>query len=176
MGFRYSTPCLELFAVWSYQNTLSFSIQPECLTIDLCINGSNVNDYPPSDTLELSSDHLIEVWLIILLLYMVDDHPIFCHPSHYCFAHSLSFLQNKPLPLKYVKFQNVRRYAHFHDIYVFFFSHFCFLLSLFLMAFCFFFQSDYIYWGQPKWKWCLKNSQDCSLWNNVSFSFTCLLS
>lgn len=36
---------------------------------------SNVNDYPPSDTLELSSDHLIE---------------------------------NKPLPLKYVKFQNVR--------------------------------------------------------------------
>nr|ACF85255.1 unknown [Zea mays] len=36
---------------------------------------SNVNDYPPMDTLELSSDHLIE---------------------------------NKPLPLKYVKFQNVR--------------------------------------------------------------------
>ncbi|CAD6214964.1 unnamed protein product [Miscanthus lutarioriparius] len=36
---------------------------------------SNVNDYPPSDTLELSSNHLIE---------------------------------NKPLPLKYVKFQNVR--------------------------------------------------------------------
>uniref|UniRef100_A0A804M5H2 PITH domain-containing protein n=1 Tax=Zea mays TaxID=4577 RepID=A0A804M5H2_MAIZE len=36
---------------------------------------SNVNDYPPSDTLELSSDHLIE---------------------------------NKLLPLKYVKFQNVR--------------------------------------------------------------------
>ncbi|XP_066380553.1 PITH domain-containing protein At3g04780-like [Miscanthus floridulus] len=36
---------------------------------------SNVNDYPPSDTLELSSNHLIE---------------------------------NKPLSLKYVKFQNVR--------------------------------------------------------------------
>ncbi|CAD6207017.1 unnamed protein product [Miscanthus lutarioriparius] len=36
---------------------------------------SNVNDYPPSDTLELSSNHLID---------------------------------NKPLPLKYVKFQNVR--------------------------------------------------------------------
>ncbi|XP_020407319.2 thioredoxin-like protein 1 isoform X1 [Zea mays] len=45
---------------------------------------SNVNDYPPSDTLELSSDHLIEMGL------------------------GLSFLQNKLLPLKYVKFQNVR--------------------------------------------------------------------
>jgi hypothetical protein len=25
------------------------------------INGSNINDYPPMDTLELSSDNLIEV-------------------------------------------------------------------------------------------------------------------
>lgn len=36
---------------------------------------SNVSDYPPSDTLELSPNHLVE---------------------------------NKPVPLKYVKFQNVR--------------------------------------------------------------------
>jgi hypothetical protein len=30
------------------------------------INGSNVNDYPPMDTLKLSFDNLIEVRLIIL--------------------------------------------------------------------------------------------------------------
>eukprot|EP00267_Zea_mays_P020321 XP_008643568.1 uncharacterized protein LOC100280535 isoform X1 [Zea mays] len=63
---------------------------------------SNVNDYPPMDTLELSSDHLIE---------------------------------NKPLPLKYVKFQNVRRYIHF-TIYIYaFVSCHCFYLT----AFCYYF-------------------------------------
>jgi hypothetical protein len=41
------------------------------------INVSNGNDYLPMDIVELSSDHLIEVRLIILLLNMVDGHPVF---------------------------------------------------------------------------------------------------
>jgi hypothetical protein len=129
-------------AAWSY---LEFGLfKTHCLLYSAwphiyVINGSNVNDYPPMDTLELSSDHLIEVWLIILLLNMVDGHPVFWHPSHCCFAHpdglGLSFLQNKPLPLKYVKFQNVRRYIHF-TIYIYaFVSCHCFYLT----AFCYYF-------------------------------------
>lgn len=80
----------------------------------------------------------------------------------------LSFLQNKPLSLKYVKFQNVRRYVHFHYIYAFVPS-FLLLITVF-NGLLLLFQPDYIYWGQSKRKWCLENSQDCSLWNNVSFS------
>lgn len=50
----------------------------------------------------------------------------------------------------------------------------CASLPVFLWwPFFFSFQPDYIYWGQSKWKWCLKNSQDCAVWNNVSSIFLC---
>jgi hypothetical protein len=55
MGFRYT------FSrhVQTFQNTLSFSLKAD--HDFLCLNGSNVNDYPPSDSLDLSSNHLAEV-------------------------------------------------------------------------------------------------------------------
>lgn len=48
------------------------------------LNGSNVNDYPPSDTLDLSADHLVEVCslpeFITLLVNMLNDsHLVFLH-------------------------------------------------------------------------------------------------
>jgi hypothetical protein len=117
------------------------------------INVSNGNDYLPMDIVELSSDHLIEVRLIILLLNMVDGHPVFWHPNHYSFAHPNGswpcFWQNKPLLLKDVKFQNVHGYIHF-TVYMFLLPHLCFLPLFLFNGLLLLFHPDYIHCGQPK--------------------------
>jgi len=79
---------------------------------------------------------------------MVDGHPVFFGiPAIIVLLTQmdlgLSFLQNKPLPLKYVKFQNVRRYVHFHDIYAFV-PTFLFFITVF-NGLLLLFQPDYIY-------------------------------
>jgi len=100
---RFGQAAIDLLPLYAGQATFRAIQRPQ--------GWRNGNDYLPMDIVELSSDHLIEVRLIILLLNMVDGHPVFWHPNHYSFAHPNGswpcFWQNKPLLLKDVKFQKV---------------------------------------------------------------------